>query len=704
MDYSWLTESHSFVDVIHGTIKYNGFERLIMESPAFMRLHRVYQSSLAYLTYPSNKVKRFEHSVGTMHLAGEFFYDAVCNSKLENINKLLKETKGLIEEDWKQEYSVIKSFMHSRNSSDICETGITQFLEKPIESRFDCEVFRLHMPSKIEKKDQFVYFIILESVRLAGLLHDIGHLPYSHVMEYALKDIYDDRKDKSANNAYIKQLAKYINDGRDENPDIHEVIGKKLTDHLFRNIKERNRPGTQYIQEDFFLGIVHWLVIEILKSKNEPTLFADLHKITDGIIDCDRMDYCSRDLMCAGISKSPISFDRIFSEVRIVYEKRNDALSGERDKCFFAFSAKALGEIEALLRARFDDFTMINYHHRVHKHEMLLEMVIKKLGVEAVDKDANKNDDKGNLLKLDISSLFKLIKKISGSDAIDIMIAQMDDEWLNALMKDYYFREFGTTYQDRTQLHNDIEWNRFDELIYGETHYRPLFKRQIAFMRLDAEIKKIYNGNSKDNEDDNDIKKENDNNTKDKEETKKTFFDNKTTDLVKLGYTLEQIYMSLNGEFAKWCKNENGNEYGVIDCIICPNSFKIGIMPSALDTIMMVSSQENISPSYIGKITNIIGELDAKKSLFPPFHIFFLPKYDIDREEYNDIKIEELNKVIAQVMARTIKDLENAKEVKKSADIKVNSSTRNISDKVNSRDKNIGQPNRSNNIKKKSKK
>ena len=50
MEKSLFGEAHSFIDAIHGTIKYNGLERMIIESPVFMRLHRVYQSSLVYLT------------------------------------------------------------------------------------------------------------------------------------------------------------------------------------------------------------------------------------------------------------------------------------------------------------------------------------------------------------------------------------------------------------------------------------------------------------------------------------------------------------------------------------------------------------------------------------------------------------------------------------------------------------------------------
>ena len=67
-----MERTQEMVDTIHGLIAYSGIEQAIIGTPIFNRLHRVLQNSLVCLTYPSNKVKRFEHSVGTMHLAGQF--------------------------------------------------------------------------------------------------------------------------------------------------------------------------------------------------------------------------------------------------------------------------------------------------------------------------------------------------------------------------------------------------------------------------------------------------------------------------------------------------------------------------------------------------------------------------------------------------------------------------------------------------------
>ncbi|HSF49813.1 MAG TPA: HD domain-containing protein, partial [Nitrososphaeraceae archaeon] len=100
-------------DPIHRYIRFTELEREIIDTPVFQRLRKIRQLAGAHLVYPSAQHTRFEHSLGTMHLAGL--------------------------------------------------AGLT-LLDK----------------GYIEKKDQ------LEGLRLAALLHDIGHGPFSHLFEEVL--------------------------------------------------------------------------------------------------------------------------------------------------------------------------------------------------------------------------------------------------------------------------------------------------------------------------------------------------------------------------------------------------------------------------------------------------------------------------------------------------------------------------------------
>ncbi len=75
-----ITKGIYINDSLHGLIRLSEFEKEIVSSVGFNRLHDIYQNSTVYLTYPSNRTKRFEHSIGTMKLCSDMFYSSVSNS------------------------------------------------------------------------------------------------------------------------------------------------------------------------------------------------------------------------------------------------------------------------------------------------------------------------------------------------------------------------------------------------------------------------------------------------------------------------------------------------------------------------------------------------------------------------------------------------------------------------------------------------
>lgn len=56
-------------DTIHGSIKFEDWIVKIIDTPQFQRLRRIKQLGFAYLVYPGANHTRFEHSIGTAHLA-----------------------------------------------------------------------------------------------------------------------------------------------------------------------------------------------------------------------------------------------------------------------------------------------------------------------------------------------------------------------------------------------------------------------------------------------------------------------------------------------------------------------------------------------------------------------------------------------------------------------------------------------------------
>jgi HD superfamily phosphohydrolase len=114
-------------DPVYGFIKFNEWEKEIIDHFVFQRLRRIRQLALTDMVYPGAIHTRFEHSLGVMHLATKM-YDAITS---DNSNKQLLKEKCNYEE------------------------------------------------SGLQKDRQLV--------RLVALLHDVGHFPFSHASEDILK-------------------------------------------------------------------------------------------------------------------------------------------------------------------------------------------------------------------------------------------------------------------------------------------------------------------------------------------------------------------------------------------------------------------------------------------------------------------------------------------------------------------------------------
>ena len=121
---------HEFCDPIHDFIRVDSDERMVIDSPPLQRLRHIHQLAMTYLVYPGATHRRFEHSLGTMELAGRV-YDAVTRPSARN--------------DYVR------------------------------------EVF-----PDIDNEQSRLYW--RRVIRLAALCHDIGHLPFSHAAEKLLPD------------------------------------------------------------------------------------------------------------------------------------------------------------------------------------------------------------------------------------------------------------------------------------------------------------------------------------------------------------------------------------------------------------------------------------------------------------------------------------------------------------------------------------
>lgn len=118
----FLYADKKIYDSVHGFIPFDEFEKELIDSLPFQRLHYIHQLGIAYLVYPGATHTRFEHSLGVMALA-TLMFDKICKSVRPDVFH----------------------FVPRKGSSD--------------------------------------YLYWRRVLRMAALCHDLGHLPFSHVAE-----------------------------------------------------------------------------------------------------------------------------------------------------------------------------------------------------------------------------------------------------------------------------------------------------------------------------------------------------------------------------------------------------------------------------------------------------------------------------------------------------------------------------------------
>ncbi len=240
------------IDPIHDFVRIQTPELKIIDTPTFQRLRRIRQLSGAHLIYPGAQHTRFEHSLGTMHIASQ-------------AGTILKE-KGYLNQD------------------DI------------------------------------------EDVRMAALLHDIGHGPFSHLFEEVLHE-----KKISHEDYGLKIILK---------TEIGEILSSSGFNKKF---------------------------IADLAFGNSKKQF--LNEIVSGALSADMMDYLLRDGYFTGAEHAKIDHKRITQSFD-VHQKR------------LALEKSALYSFESLMHSRYQMFKAVYFHKTVRAAEVMLLEAIKQADSE----------------------------------------------------------------------------------------------------------------------------------------------------------------------------------------------------------------------------------------------------------------------------------------------------------------------------------
>jgi HD superfamily phosphohydrolase len=203
----------------------------------------------------------------------------------------------------------------------------------------------------------------LQEVRIAALLHDIGHGPFSHVFEETLLE---------RRNLNHEDVTEWV---------IREsVIGDILEDG----------------------GISKDRVANLVRGRRIKATDVVLAGIVAGQVDADKMDYLVRDSFYCGVNYGLVDVYRLINSLQVSSESS------------MHFDIAARGALESFLVARYEMFLNVYYHKTVRSVEVMLVRLMNAADSLLGFTSFSNTDE---FLKLDDFSVIARIRNLKGSES-----------------------------------------------------------------------------------------------------------------------------------------------------------------------------------------------------------------------------------------------------------------------------------------------
>ena len=215
--------------------------------------------------------------------------------------------------------------------------------------------------------------LVVETVRVAGLLHDVGHGPFAHYFDEHILSAFPAPAHPSRDPA--KRLS-------------HEDLGQAIVERELAPIIAglRRAPALEAERAAFAEGEAiepRW--ISFLMSKPplaDPTMplwVRRLQPLFSGIFTVDNLDYVRRDAYMTGVSTGPVDADRL----------RRYAFMSRRG---LALYEPGLGALEQFLMSRLFMYNTVYFHRTVRAIDLDLEEVFAP-SIRAIHGEDNPLDD-----------------------------------------------------------------------------------------------------------------------------------------------------------------------------------------------------------------------------------------------------------------------------------------------------------------------
>jgi HD superfamily phosphohydrolase len=280
---------------MHGSIPFNEREARIIDHPLYQRLRAISQLGFSSLVYPGATHTRFSHGLGVMLLAGRIF-DQIVASLSDPLRRQLGEG--------------------------------------------ELEYYR-------------------QIVRFAGLLHDVGHLPFSHTFEPLLPEL---EKLPVPRDWYARPDTRRRATHEDYSVAAVYALSEEAAPLLSA---QEARDVAALINE-------HVTPAPTLTGAGNGAagnVFPLLKQIISGEIDADRMDYLRRDAHFAGVAYGYFDQDRLIQGLTCV---------ATPEGLMMALDHNALYAYENFLMTRFHMAMQVYLHKTVLLFDHYLRQAIEE--------------------------------------------------------------------------------------------------------------------------------------------------------------------------------------------------------------------------------------------------------------------------------------------------------------------------------------
>lgn len=197
--------------------------------------------------------------------------------------------------------------------------------------------------------------------QIACLLHDCGHSPFSHTLEYLFgepSELFKIYVEEVHNKGLDKAIESIDIEKFDTKP--HEILSALICIKVYyESIIELG--GNPSLVGRMIMGIPYGTI-----DKSIDDCFISL--LHGDVIDTDKLDYICRDKWASGYLADSVDLDRLIDAV--VIHKNSDG------RYKVAYSKSCLNEIQALIDSKnFQNNVVFNHHQVVYEQKLLRDSV-----------------------------------------------------------------------------------------------------------------------------------------------------------------------------------------------------------------------------------------------------------------------------------------------------------------------------------------